>query len=104
MKELEKKKEFIKDKLRKINNFKIEFEEYTRKEKEIKRNINYGKFDMKIQGFDELLREKIMQHSQVNGHNFTIRFLGKTDLNLPFHIQFFYFIWSVIPNCRVRSF
>ena len=31
MKELEKKKEFIKDKLRKINNFKIEFEEYTRK-------------------------------------------------------------------------
>jgi len=35
MKELEKKKEFIKDGLRKINNFKIEFEEYTRKEKEI---------------------------------------------------------------------
>ena len=59
MKELEKKKEFIKDKLRKINNFKIEFEEYTRKEKEIKRKINYGKFDIKIQGFDELLREKI---------------------------------------------
>ena len=46
----------------------------------------------------------LVQHSQVNGHNFTIRFLGKTDLNLPFHIQFFYFIWSVIPNCRVRSF
>ena len=88
MKELEKKKEFIKDKLRKINNFKIEFEEYTRKEKELKRNINYGG----------------LQHSQVNGHNFTIRFLGKTDLNLPFYIQFFYFIWSVIPNCRVRSF
>ena len=59
MKELEKKKEFIKDRLRKINNFKMEYEEYIRKEKEIKRNINYGKFDMKIQGFDELLREKI---------------------------------------------
>ena len=59
MKELEKKKEFIKDKLRKINNFKIEFEEYTRKEKEIKRKINYGKFDMKIQGFYEVLEEEI---------------------------------------------
>ena len=107
MKELEKKNEFIKDKLRKLNNFKMEYEEYTRKEKELKRNINYGELDMKIQGFYEVLEEKtknIMQHSQVNGHNFTIRFLGKTDLNLPFHIQFFYFIWSVIPNCRVRSF
>ena len=59
MKELEKKKEFIKDKLRKINNFKIEFEEYTRKEKELKRNINYGKVDMKIQGFYEVLEEEI---------------------------------------------
>ena len=59
MKELEKKKEFIKDKLRKLNNFKIEFEEYTRKEKEIKRKINYGKFDMKIQGFYEVLEEEI---------------------------------------------
>ena len=59
MKELEKKKEFIKDKLRKLNNFKMEYEEYIRKEKEIKRKINYGKFDIKIQGFDELLREKI---------------------------------------------
>ena len=58
MKELEKKKEFIKDKLRKINNFKIEFEKYTRKEKELKRKINYGKFDMKIQGFYEVLEEK----------------------------------------------
>ena len=58
MKELEKKKEFIKDKLRKINNFKIEFEEYTRKEKELKRNIDHGKFDMKIQGFYELLEEE----------------------------------------------
>ena len=59
MKELEKKKEFIKDKLRKINNFKIEFEEYTRKEKELKRNINYGTVDMKIQGFYEVLEEEI---------------------------------------------
>ena len=59
MKELEKKKEFIKDKLRKINNFKMEFEEYTRKEKEIKRNINYEKVDMKIQGFYEVLEEEI---------------------------------------------
>ena len=59
MKELEKKNEFIKDKLRKLNNFKMEYEEYIRKEKEIKRKINYGKFDIKIQGFDELLREKI---------------------------------------------
>ena len=58
MKELEKKKEFIKDKLRKINNFKIEFEEYTRKEKEIKRKINYGELDMKIQGFYEVLEEE----------------------------------------------
>jgi len=58
MKELEKKKEFIKDGLRKINNFKIEFEEYTRKEKELKRNINYGELDMKIQGFYEVLEEK----------------------------------------------
>ena len=58
MKELEKKNEFIKDKLRKINNFKIEFEEYTRKEKELRRNINYGKVDMKIQGFYEVLEEK----------------------------------------------
>jgi len=31
MKELDKKKEFIKDRLRKINNFKMEFEEYARK-------------------------------------------------------------------------
>jgi len=52
----------------------------------------------------DVVKSRILQHSQVNGHNFTIRFLGKTDLNLPFHIQFFYFIWSVIPNCRVRSF
>ena len=59
MKELENEKEFIKDKLRRLNNFKMEYEEYIRKEKELKRNINYGKFDMKIQGFDELLREKI---------------------------------------------
>ena len=59
MKELEKKKEFIKDKLRKLNNFKMEFEEYTRKEKEIKRNINYEKVDMKIQGFYEVLEEEI---------------------------------------------
>ena len=59
MKELEKKKEFIKDKLRKLNNFKIEFEEYTRKEKELKRNINYGKVDIKIQGFYEVLEEEI---------------------------------------------
>ena len=59
MKELEKKNEFINDKLRKINNFKIEFEEYTRKEKEIKRKINYGKLDMKIQGFYEVLEEEI---------------------------------------------
>ena len=58
MKELEKKKEFIKDKLRKINNFKIEFEEYTRKEKELKRNINYEKVDMKIQSFYEVLEEE----------------------------------------------
>ena len=58
MKELEKKKEFIKDRLRKINNFKIEFEEYTRKEKELKRKINYGKVDMKIQGFYEVLEEE----------------------------------------------
>ena len=60
----------------------------------------------KIEGYEGLIRAitKILQHSQVNGHNFTIRFLGKTDLTLPFHIQFFYFIWSVIPNCRVRSF
>ena len=62
----------------------------------------------KIEGYEGLIRAitkiGLLQHSQVNGHNFTIRFLGKTDLNLPFHIQFFYFIWSVIPNCRVRSF
>ena len=60
----------------------------------------YKEVLMKDFGFEE----RTVQHSQVNGHNFTIRFLGKTDLNLPFHIQFFYFIWSVIPNCRVRSF
>ena len=35
MKELENKRKLIKDKLRKLNNFKIEFEEYKRKEKEI---------------------------------------------------------------------
>ncbi|WP_455521106.1 hypothetical protein [Parvimonas micra] len=58
MKELENKRKLIKDKLRKLNNFKIEFEEYKRKEKEIKRNIGYGKFDMKIQGFYELLEEE----------------------------------------------
>lgn len=58
MKELEKKKEFIKDRLRKINNFKMEFEEYTRKEKELKRNINYEKVDMKIQSFYEVLEEE----------------------------------------------
>ena len=59
MKELEKKKEFIKDKLRKINNFKMEYEEYARKEKELKRNINYEKVDMKIQSFYEVLEEEI---------------------------------------------
>lgn len=58
MKELENKRKLIKDKLRKLNNFKIEFEEYKRKEKEIKRNIDHGKFDMKIQGFYELLEEE----------------------------------------------
>ena len=58
MKELEKKKEFIKDKLRKINNFKMEYEEYARKEKELKRNINYEKVDMKIQSFYEVLEEE----------------------------------------------
>lgn len=58
MKELENKRKLIKDKLRKLNNFKIEFEEYKRKEKEIKRNIGYGKFEMKIQGFYELLEEE----------------------------------------------
>ena len=58
MKELENKRKLIKDKLRKLNNFKIDFEEYKRKEKEIKRNIGYGKFEMKIQGFYELLEEE----------------------------------------------
>ena len=58
MKELENKRKLIKDKLRKLNNFKIEFEEYKRKEKEIKRNINYGKVDIKIQGFYEVLEEE----------------------------------------------
>ena len=58
MKELENKRKLIKDKLRKLNNFKIEFEEYKRKEIEIKRNIGYGKFEMKIQGFYELLEEE----------------------------------------------
>ena len=58
MKELEKKKEFIKDKLRKINNFKMEYEEYARKEKELKRKINYEKVDMKIQSFYEVLEEE----------------------------------------------
>lgn len=58
MKELENEKEFIKDKLRRLNNFKMEYEEYIRKEKELKRNIDHGKFDMKIQGFYELLEEE----------------------------------------------
>lgn len=58
MKELENKRKIIKDKLRKLNNFKIEFEEYKRKEKELKRNMGYGKDYIKIQGFYELLEEE----------------------------------------------
>lgn len=58
MKELENKRKLIKDKLRKLNNFKTEFEEYKRKEKELKRNMGYGKDDIKIQGFYELLEEE----------------------------------------------
>ena len=69
-------------------------------------NMNLEDSRRQAESIENEMKKRIedMQHSQVNGHNFTIRFLGKTDLNLPFHIQFFYFIWSVIPNCRVRSF